>query len=104
MMNIEKSTFTGLKFENVNGGAISLKNWGLTVKESKFDGCEAQTEGKAGGGIYIYVEEPMIYSITIETDFQNCKANYGGGIYAYCSLEDKRVTIKSWRFCHLFIC
>lgn len=98
-LNIESSTFTGLKYENVNGGAISLKNWGLTVKGSHFDGCEAQTEGKAGGGIYIYVEEPMIYSITIETtEFQNCKATYGGGIYAYCSLEDKIVTIKSCHF------
>ncbi|KAK8840069.1 hypothetical protein M9Y10_031004 [Tritrichomonas musculus] len=94
-VNVAVSQFEGIK--NDDGGAIHLKNCGITCDKTIFSQCESEKGG--GGGIYIHNSVNIINSVNLnELSFDTCKADYGGAIYIYSSDESSIVSISKCSF------
>lgn len=94
-VRIRRSEFNNIKSDK-EGGAISLTNHAIQVIEAKFTHCETT---KGGGCIYYradkVVEEPTVFDNLVITD---CKATYGGAIYAFSDKEENLININSCTF------
>lgn len=76
---IETSNFSRVE-NNENGGAVYVKNAGLTCNDITFDGCNSKQGG--GGGLFIKNDIEQASEISIKNvSFANCRANFGGAAF-----------------------
>lgn len=93
---IDISSFSNLKNDN-KGGAVHVVNCGVECRGTNFNDCES----KNGGGGGMYISETYDYNTKIKLSrltFQNCKAQYGGGLYLYSSSEKFNPEVQSCKF------
>ena len=88
---INVSNFIDIKYTGDFGGAIHVTNFGLKCNKIKFYNCSSVT---AGGGIYVKNSKEINLDVNFERlEFEQCKANCGGAIYAYSESENNPVRI-----------
>ncbi|KAK8865060.1 hypothetical protein M9Y10_010590 [Tritrichomonas musculus] len=95
MVEIRVSNFTSVN-ANENGGAIHLENTGIQCENVAFDNCESN---EVGGAVYIDNVFDYTNQISIEnSNFNNCRAKYGGAVYLYSSSRKNTVKVKYCNF------
>lgn len=92
---VESGKFHDIKVID-DGGAIKIVNYPIQMKNVLISKCETE---KGGGGIFIKIDKKIEEKVVFEhLTLSQCKAKYGGGIYAFSDKEENEIKIISCKF------